>query len=334
MNLRRDLSREAHLWYTITSPAYTDHAFGYLKEAYDILLSCVSGHPFIGDYPPVPYWGGVVKDLLDQYPNARKMLEAGDFSGMIAFEGGLGRVPRGFDESNMTWMGSNADLFMKKLDRAAGIAGDFWSAVEMSQMFRAEGYRDGTKDWHVCIPADMGIASYGILLHYEAPIYGLIGRPTHIPEYAADTSVTCKTGDIVPWTGVWVPSTGMGTAALAFARQGIQIMQPAYELAREFAEDEYLEATKVVDTTWHPVKPASRMIPLPPATGAEGTDLAASAGSESGRCEAHHPCPREGFWFTPAKAGSRRFFKQGELMPAFKSDYGMTIWQWDQDQSA
>ena len=50
------------------------------------------------------------------------------------------------------------------------------------------------------------------------------------------------------------------------------------------------------------------------------------------RCEAGQPCPREGFWFTPSKAGSRRHFKQGEVMPAFSTDYGSTIWQWDEHQ--
>ena len=50
------------------------------------------------------------------------------------------------------------------------------------------------------------------------------------------------------------------------------------------------------------------------------------------RCEAGHPCPREGWWFTPAKAGSRRHFRQGEVMPAFSTDFGSTIWQWDERQ--
>jgi hypothetical protein len=331
--MQRDLSREAHLWYTLTSPAYTDHAYAFLKEAYDILLSCVSGHPFIGNYPPVPYWGGVVKDLLDQYPHARMMLEGGDFSGMVAFEGKLGTVPRGFDEGNMAWMGSRADLFMKKLDRAVSVAGNFWSAVEMSQMYRDEGYKNGTSDWRYEIPEDMGIVSNHVLRYWEDPVYEVVGRPTHIPEYAADTQVSCKTGEIAPWTGVWVPTTGMGTAALAFARQGIQIMQPAYELAREFAEGDHVEATKLVDTTWHPVKPTGRLIPLPPVQAANGVAAATSASSDSGRSKAGEPCPREGYWFTPAKVGSRRHFKQGETMPEFKSDYGSTIWQWDDDQS-
>jgi hypothetical protein len=59
---------------------------------------------------------------------------------------------------------------------------------------------------------------------------------------------------------------------------------------------------------------------------------AASAGGRRLRCEAGQPCPREGWWFTPAGANSRRHFKAGELMPDLKSDYGATIWQWDEQQ--
>lgn len=55
--------------------------------------------------------------------------------------------------------------------------------------------------------------------------------------------------------------------------------------------------------------------------------------TQSLRCEAGHPCPQEGYWLTPAKADSRRHFAVGELMPAFTTDYGQTIWQWDEDQT-
>lgn len=50
------------------------------------------------------------------------------------------------------------------------------------------------------------------------------------------------------------------------------------------------------------------------------------------RCEAGQPCPREGFWFTPARSNSRRHFKAGEQMPDVGGDYGTTIWQWDETQ--
>jgi hypothetical protein len=52
------------------------------------------------------------------------------------------------------------------------------------------------------------------------------------------------------------------------------------------------------------------------------------------RCPAGQPCPREGYWHTPAKTGSRRHFRADEIMPSLGGDYGETIWQWAQDQSA
>ena len=49
---------------------------------------------------------------------------------------------------------------------------------------------------------------------------------------------------------------------------------------------------------------------------------------------AGEPCPEAGWWFTPAKTGSRRYFRQGEVMPTLGGDYGETFWQWSPDQSA
>ena len=49
------------------------------------------------------------------------------------------------------------------------------------------------------------------------------------------------------------------------------------------------------------------------------------------RCDAGQPCPKEGWWFTPAEENSRRYFKLGEVMPSVGGDYGATIWQWDGD---
>lgn len=55
----------------------------------------------------------------------------------------------------------------------------------------------------------------------------------------------------------------------------------------------------------------------------------------SGRAKAGDPCSRTGWWRTLAMVGSRRYFKEGEVMPLIEdSDYGSTIWQWDSDQSA
>jgi Domain of unknown function (DUF1911) len=51
------------------------------------------------------------------------------------------------------------------------------------------------------------------------------------------------------------------------------------------------------------------------------------------RCEAKHPCPQAGYWFTTAMKNSRRQFKAGEKMPDIKeSPWGTTIWYWDEKQ--
>jgi hypothetical protein len=39
-----------------------------------------------------------------------------------------------------------------------------------------------------------------------------------------------------------------------------------------------------------------------------------------------------GYYFTPAAAGSRRFFAADEIAPDLNSSYGKTLWQWDADQ--
>jgi Domain of unknown function (DUF1911) len=52
------------------------------------------------------------------------------------------------------------------------------------------------------------------------------------------------------------------------------------------------------------------------------------------RAMAGEPCPREGFWVTPAKTNSRKMFKGGEVMPDVGGDYGITIWQWDDKQDS
>ncbi|PLK47297.1 hypothetical protein [Uliginosibacterium sp. TH139] len=320
--MQRNLSREAHLWYTITSPEYMDRAQSYLQDAFFIFSRRSQAHPFIADYKPVSYWGGVMENLLQTYPNARALLEQGNFDAMIAFGGGLEDIPRGLREGVTTWLEQDQSLFFSQLNNAYGVCSEFWSAIQNSQMYTSDGYKTHTKDWRICVPEDMGFGGGDIARYHEDSAY--IERPTEIPEYAVDKSISCKTGEIVPWTGVWVPATGMGTAALAFARQGIQIMQPAYEVTFEDPEDGS-QVFELVETTWHPVRPTGHMVPLPPPEPDESED----EDSDRLRCPAGQSCPQTGYWMTPAKEDSRRMFKQGEVMPDLDSNYGATIWQWD-----
>jgi hypothetical protein len=64
----------------------------------------------------------------------------------------------------------------------------------------------------------------------------------------------------------------------------------------------------------------------------EGLAEPAEAAPRPPSTPAGQPCPRTGWWFTPAKAHSRRRFQAGEPMPDFATDWGQVIWQWDELQ--
>lgn len=60
-----------------------------------------------------------------------------------------------------------------------------------------------------------------------------------------------------------------------------------------------------------------------------------SDASHIGRVAGGNECPKSGWWFTPAKQGSRRYFKLGDVFPMMDgNDYGATFWQWSPDQAA
>lgn len=62
--------------------------------------------------------------------------------------------------------------------------------------------------------------------------------------------------------------------------------------------------------------------------------LQAVSQSPRTRIPAGETCSQDGWWFSPAKPGSRRYFKQGEIMPKLDTTYGDTFWQWDSDQGS
>lgn len=40
-------------------------------------------------------------------------------------------------------------------------------------------------------------------------------------------------------------------------------------------------------------------------------------------------CQKQGCWFTVAQENSRQYFKQGDILPNLKSDWGDVYWQFD-----
>lgn len=159
--------------------------------------------------------------------------------------------------------------------------------------------------------------------HLKRPIICTIPDP--LPEYAIDKSIVCQTGNEVPWTGVWYPTTGLEKHSLTFAIKGLR-MQPAYRVLKT-VEERQLESggaifgspeTIAVATTWHPLIPSGRTVSVD-----TNKELRAKAGQI---------CPKAGIWQSTDPGAARRFYEAGETMADLKSAYGYTVWQWVSDR--
>jgi hypothetical protein len=169
-------------------------------------------------------------------------------------------------------------------------------------------------------PGDEIVKVYNLnLVWYKDSLFWKLPDP--LPEFVIDTSVACVTGEEVPWTGVWYPSTGLEKHSLTFAIKGMR-MQAVYRVIKTTEE---LEAegvwfpaseTVAVATTWHPVIPSSR----PAATNGE---LWAKAGE---------PCPKAGIWQPTDPGAAQRTYEAGETMAHLKSAHGLTVWRWVADR--
>lgn len=143
--------------------------------------------------------------------------------------------------------------------------------------------------------------------------------PNPLPEYVIDRSVVCRTGEEVPWTGVWYPSVGLEAHSLTFAIEGLR-MQPVYQITKTVEERERESGgaifsspeTVAIATSWHPVMLSGRHIEI-------DHELRAKAGE---------PCPKAGVWQPMEPGAAQRVYNADETMANLESAYGITVWYW------
>ena len=151
--------------------------------------------------------------------------------------------------------------------------------------------------------------------YYENPFFPPLPNPAI--EYVVDKSISCHTGEEVPWTGVWYPGTGLQNHSLTFAIKGMR-MQPVYKVIKT-TEELRTETrmfpppeTVAIATTWNPV------IPAPPKTHVP-IELWSKAGQQ---------CPKEGVWEPTDPGAARRYYRVGDVMLSLGSAHGYTVWRW------
>ncbi|WP_019561862.1 hypothetical protein [Caldimonas manganoxidans] len=344
-NVPRNLDRDAWFLYETTSIPYYELCARLCEEFAHFFNKLISGHQAHG-LGRVDYW---VSRYLTHAENIRRGIEfvrtAGDYMPMLDFLGAASSDYRGLIENAFGY--ETRDEWQERFGRlnyACGTGADVlrnnqWKGLNwLNRESLSEQDRRLLDNGHV-----VGDRSTAIQHLTE---YQLAAIPAAFPTHPIDRSVQAKPGDRCPRSGVWVPAQwadeGAGDFSLAFCIEG-RAMQPAYRITGREVEDiwedydrklgieheapDFTEVagtlkTVAVDTTWYFLEKADMN------AGVQRTPET----SLRLRCEANQPCPREGWWFTPAKQGGRRRFQQGELMPDFRSDYGLTIWQWDERQ--
>ncbi|WP_337878538.1 hypothetical protein [Caldimonas sp.] len=174
---------------------------------------------------------------------------------------------------------------------------------------------------------EQGSWSYGTLsFAYHEPSRGPLNPPASWPVYRINPALQVRSGEKVPRTGIYLPAEGPAAAALLIEGQRAieaKVCTNAEDLLRD--PDGTMPQSRREPTVWTLVERVAD----------EGGDNPMPATGEAAlrlKCEAGQPCPRTGWWFTPAKANSRRHFQAGQLMPDLHADWGDTIWQWDPHQ--
>jgi hypothetical protein len=159
-------------------------------------------------------------------------------------------------------------------------------------------------------------------IRYASNNRGALNPPASWPLYRLNSAVTVRTGEPVQIAGIYLPACDDSCAEFLYRNNAF----PEADEANIGFDPKRMQNIGTAPTTWTLVERVADS-----GGGIPGADDPVQQGIRL-RCEAGKPCPREGWWFTPSAAGKQQF-KQGEVMPEVKADYGQTIWQWSEQQS-
>lgn len=164
--------------------------------------------------------------------------------------------------------------------------------------------------------------------------YGALGRryqsdaepfspPERWPKYRLNSNVRVSTDQSAPKTGCYLPM--VEEASPQFWIEGNDVFEALVGLNED--ENQYRERRPA---GWILIERVPGEFVDNPLTDLL-QDNAALIRVE--RVPAGKSCPQSGWWYTPAKSDSRRYFKQGESFPNVEdSEYGDTFWLWSPNQ--
>lgn len=312
------IPQEIYLLERYTSAEY----FGQLRDTWQEIVAHLEKclNEFMRNLPldyhdrPLPeqpeaVWGERVipnfRDTLQSLNDGYAKLLGGDIAGLEYCHGPLNDF-KGQTDFWSGWMArSDENIYGELLNKAVQLAsnirstaGAYWNPLTLSS-------------------------------RYDALSRGPLDAPKNWPMYQLDSAVSVKSDEPLSISGISLPEIDNSCA---------EFLSTEYEtapLARVYVGDKDLvepdTGLKYGQQAVHIEKPCSwRLVKRVSGIGAASTPSLLD--SAVLRVAAGTACPLAGIYFAPAKDNSRKRFIKGEVMPAFDSAYGETIWQWDINQ--
>lgn len=338
--MSRDMNKEAWLWYHLTSVEFALAA----RQAMQDFLTYYIEIAGLKDS-----WGAGRTDQIAQYmarfvrdyDAAIEIMKHGEYEPIWELTHAIRGAWSGISHSVLP-LSCLSKEEQKVFDKISTRTDVFASEIRMAlnnALTAGAAFLDQSPEDDEVANRDDGSICEGILL--TLPLleeYGYsVEIPSPTPQYDIDYSRSCKSGETVPWTGVWYPETGLNRYSLAFAIKG-QPMQPAYHLDKTYeeaeqaaieqgldpAEDDYEVGpiTQAVPTTWHPLIASAKISHDQPP-------------SDRTRAEPNELVPKTGWWHSPAKPKGQalHYFEAGQRFPDIRStNYGSVIWGYDSNE--
>ncbi|TWI69233.1 hypothetical protein IP91_00299 [Pseudoduganella lurida] len=277
---------------------------GHLEDCLDRFM-----HDMPADYRrrPLPeqpdiVWGERVlpnfRDTLQSLNADLALLRSGDASGLTACNGPLGDF-KGQTDFSTDWMAEDdARRYGELLARAVMLASNIQATDDAFWKPGAltTGYRERSR--------------------------GPLDAPQRWPAYRLDTQTQVASDAPLRISGIYLPDVEDSCAQFLGVRQHVA------------PQAKVMLQSNAAGGGQHPVTRRDCIWTLVRRVADEGPASAPSLlDTTPARVAGGDTCPHAGFWFTPARAASRRYFALGEPMPTFDSAYGTTFWQWDADQT-
>jgi len=263
----RDLQLEAAIWYLFTSTDFFEAAARECEGIVDWQIS-VAAAQFGMKCSPNKEIVEKFRKRAGEFRRGAELARLGDYRFVWDIAGWIDSDVRLMIEqapNGWTELARTPEFNGGRISRLATYAGRIESAL-VNALTGADRFfdpdcpeRSNDDDGY---PGDDIVDWYNNDVRYFEQPFGC-ALPKLLPEYVIDTTIACQTGEKVPWTGVWYPSTGLERHSLTFAIKGLR-MQPVYRVVKtteELRTDDCMfpsPETVAVATTWHPVIPSDR----------------------------------------------------------------------------